>query len=555
MSWPGLRWRFTDEASLTTMKFPHSLKSRAAWCVVLLAIGFSCFVRLRLLSLPLERDEGEFAYPAQLLLEGIFPYKMAYSMLKMPGLILAYVAIVSIFGQTIEGIHLGLLLVNTATLILLFLIVRRLFDPIAGAVATMTLALLSVGQSVRGTAAHATHFVMLPALGGFLLLLVAVENGGGAAFYFSGLLFGTAFIVRQPALFFVLFGLLVIWRNEMRLSYENRRAAKRTLLFCLGAAMPFALICIAMSMGGVFRRFWFWTFIYVRQYGSEIPFALAWPMFQKHVVAVMQPNLSVWLIGSMGLICIGLHKSTRRYVFTAVSFFVCSFLTVCPGFHFRSHYFVQLLPALALFTGVAVSTATDFLRNKNISFVLAGTPVIIFAATWMTSVLWQREFLFVQSPVQACRTTYGPNPFPESIPIANYIAAHTTSKERIAVIGSEPQIYFYAHRHCATGYIVIYPLMDPNPIALQMQQAMISEIIESNPKYLVLVNVRESWFPRANSVNTIAHWAEQFCRTNYKIVGVADIISTNQTVYRWDEEAAHYQPRSRAFLTVWKLKG
>ena len=102
------------------MKSPGHLESRATWCVVLLAIGFSCFVRLRLLSFPLERDEGEFAYPAQLLLEGIFPYKMAYSTLKMPGLILAYVVIISIFGQTIEGIHLGLLFVNTATLILLF---------------------------------------------------------------------------------------------------------------------------------------------------------------------------------------------------------------------------------------------------------------------------------------------------------------------------------------------------------------------------------------------------------------------------------------------------
>ena len=537
------------------MKSPGHLESRAAWCVVLLAVGFSCFVRLRLLSLPLERDEGAFAYPAQLLLEGIFPYKMAYSILKMPGLILAYVAIISIFGQTIEGIHLGLLFVNTATLILLFLIVRRLFDPIAGAVATMTLALLSVGQSVLGIEAHATHFVMLPALGGFLLLLVAAENRRGAAFYFAGLLFGTAFIVRQPALFFVIFGLLLIWQNEMRLSYENRRAAKRTLLFCLGAAVPFALICIAMSMGGVFRRFWFWTVIYVRQYGSEMPFALGWQAFQKNVVAVIQPNLPLWLIGSMGLICIGLHKSARRYAFTSVSFFVCSFLTVCPGFYFRPHYFVQLLPALALFSGVAVSTATDFLRNKNISFVLGGAPVIIFAATWMTSVLWQREFLFIQSPVQACRATYGSNPFPESIPIANYIAAHTTPKERIAVIGSEPQIYFYAHRHCATGYILIYPLMDRNPIASQMQQAMISEIIESNPKYLVLVNVRASWLPGANSDTTIAHWAEQFCRTNCEIVGVADIISANRTVYRWDEEAANYQPRSPSFLTVWKRKG
>ena len=167
-----------------------------------------------------------------------------------------------------------------------------------------------------------------------------------------------------------------------------------------------------MSMGGVFRRFWFWTVIYVRQYGSEMPFALGWQAFQKNVVEIIQPNLPLWLIGSTGLICIGLHKSARRYAFTAVSFSICSFLTVCPGLHFRSHCFVQLLPALALLTGVAVSAATSALRNKNISFVLSGAPVTIFAAAWMTSVLWQREFLFIESPVQACRAACGPNRFP-----------------------------------------------------------------------------------------------------------------------------------------------
>jgi hypothetical protein len=97
--------------------------------------------------------------------------------------------------------------------------------------------------------------------------------------------------------------------------------------------------------------------------------------------------------------------------------------------------------------------------------------------------------------------------------------------------------------------------MDPNPIASQMQQAMISEIIESNPKYLVMVNVQTSWLPRANSDTTIVNWADQFCRTNYEIVGVADVISANQTVYRWDEGAPNYQPQSPAFLTVWKRKG
>ena len=36
-------------------------------------------------------------------------------------------------------------------------------------------------------------------------------------------------------------------------------------------------------------------------------------------------------------------------------FLLFSFLAVCPGFYFRRHYFILMLPAIALLAGVAVS--------------------------------------------------------------------------------------------------------------------------------------------------------------------------------------------------------
>ena len=75
---------------------------------------------------PLERDEGEYAYAGQLMLQGIPPYQLVYSM-KLPGTFAAYSVILALFGQTPGGIHLGLLLVNAATTFLVFLLTRRLF--------------------------------------------------------------------------------------------------------------------------------------------------------------------------------------------------------------------------------------------------------------------------------------------------------------------------------------------------------------------------------------------------------------------------------------------
>src|SRR3954452_8239929 len=82
-------------------------------------LGFAAFVRIRLLEMPLERDEGEYAYAGQLMLQGIPPYKLAYNM-KLPGTYAAYAVIMAAFGETTRGVHVGLIVVNSLTTILLY---------------------------------------------------------------------------------------------------------------------------------------------------------------------------------------------------------------------------------------------------------------------------------------------------------------------------------------------------------------------------------------------------------------------------------------------------
>src|SRR5450756_689627 len=111
------------------------------WLMVLLALLFVGFIRVRLLDMPLERDEGEYAYAGQLILQGIPPYQLVYSM-KLPGTFAAYSVILAVFGQTPGAIHIGLLLINAATTFLVFLLARRLFGPLAGLFAAASYALL-----------------------------------------------------------------------------------------------------------------------------------------------------------------------------------------------------------------------------------------------------------------------------------------------------------------------------------------------------------------------------------------------------------------------------
>ena len=104
---------------------PHSLVRLWPWLMVLVVLLFVGFIRVRLLEMPLERDEGVYAYAGQLILQGIPPYELAYNM-KLPGTYFAYALGMAVFGETIRGIHLTLILASSLTIIFMFLLGRKL---------------------------------------------------------------------------------------------------------------------------------------------------------------------------------------------------------------------------------------------------------------------------------------------------------------------------------------------------------------------------------------------------------------------------------------------
>src|SRR5271154_6416608 len=114
-----------------------------SWLVVLVVLLFVAYIRVRLLEMPLERDEGEYAYAGQLILQGIPPYELAYNM-KLPGTYYAYAAGMAVFGETTKGVHLTLLAANSLTIIFVFLLGRKLFGVMAGLAACASYAIMSV---------------------------------------------------------------------------------------------------------------------------------------------------------------------------------------------------------------------------------------------------------------------------------------------------------------------------------------------------------------------------------------------------------------------------
>ena len=220
-------------------------------------------VRLRLLGLPLERDEGEYAYMAQQLLQGILPYTEAHSM-KFPGIYFAYAGVLAIFGQSPVAIHLSLLFVNLATAFLLFLLGRNLLGLSAGVAAGVSFGVLTLSPALQGVWANSEHFVLLPAIGGILLLRTAQDRP--ARFFFSGLLLGCALLIKQHAIFFCLFGVMYLGFRVVTQPQLFKKPFLGCGLFAAGGLAPVIFIALLYGVTGNFSDFWFCTVQYATEY-------------------------------------------------------------------------------------------------------------------------------------------------------------------------------------------------------------------------------------------------------------------------------------------------
>jgi len=212
-------------------------------------------------------------------------------------------------------------------------------------------------------------------------------------------------------------------------------------------------------------------------------------------------------------------SANHRFLISSLLFF--SFASISVGFYFREHYFIMLLPAFALLTGVAASRGWHLLRHdQTIELFLAIAILGLFVIASFATVIGNGRIWFGMSPSQAVRDTYGTTLFSDAAQVGNYLKTHTPPEARIAVIGSEPEIYFHSRRRSATGYIYTYPLLEEQPYARKMQEEMIREIETARPEYLIFVNVKPSWAARPESEQNIITWYEHYSKANYDLVRI-----------------------------------
>jgi hypothetical protein len=519
---------------------------------LLVTVAATAAIRLRLLALPLERDEGEYAYAGQRILEGHPPYERLYNM-KWPGTYYCYALFEALFGQTIEGVHLGVLIVNVVAIVLVFLICRRVLDATAAAAAAVAYALLSLSPWTLGFAGHATHFVVVFALAGILCLQQAVERSRLTLFFLAGLFAGLAPIMKQPGLVFT--GFVVAWWlwQESHAPTRNRtQAMLRGAALLAGILTPFAILFASLLVTHTWNAFWLWTISYARYYG-EPPNAKVFKTFWNGFKLVNGDGVVFWIVGGLGLLALPLTARTRVAAPFLLNLLLFSCVGLLPGFTFREHYFILVLPAVACLVGAAVLVAREHVGRRFPKLATAAAVALILIPLG-TALAMEGPFYLWRTPEEACRNVYQENPFIEAIGVADFIRARTNPDDAIAVIGSEPELYFYSRRPSATGFIYMYPLVEKQPYARQFQKQMIEEVEADRPKYVVFVNLKASWLPPPEADMTVANWFIDYQSRQLKLVGLVEVDPANHVTYRWAPADLTPNPNVRTVMTIYERR-
>lgn len=466
----------------------HNLSFLLLWAGIVFVY---VILRINMVNIPLERDEGMFGYMGQLILDGGLPYRDAFDH-KPPVVFYLNALALILVPPTPFGIHLFLHIYNFITLIALYMLARTYWEsPRAGLWVALAFAVFSSSPGIEGYAATTEMFLLLPLTLSFLFAVLAVRKGRSYCSVLSGLFGALTFWTKQTSAFIILFFVLYLIVAQLPghrvKSFDFvRRPLKSLLLWCCGFLTISLMIVGYFYYGGGLDEFLYANFTYNFTYSKGLKFTTVLPAFWRVIRKIVSGNFFIIFVGLVVSIVSMFRRKKTGYVVSA--FFLFSFLSTIPG-HAYWHYFAQLAPAIAIAGGYGVFLIIESMRNKKLKVLCSSLCVLGIVAI---PVIVHHGYYITRSPEEISRYYFGVNPFPESIELAEFLAARTCRKDSIFIFGSEPQLLLYAQRKSAASFPYLYPLMSEYPGYKEFQRQVWDDITRAQPRYIITVDLPTS---------------------------------------------------------------
>ncbi|MGE0567588.1 MAG: ArnT family glycosyltransferase [Bacteroidia bacterium] len=512
-------------------------------------------IRAKFISIPFERDEGAYAYYGQMILEGKIPYKDFYEQ-KLPGIFYFFAFIVSVFGSSVEELHTGFIYINLISIILIYFAAKNLFSGYAGVISAITFAIVSLSPFLSGFTIQSEHGVALFSSLGIYLYSVFDRSNRKLVLLLFGLAMGMAFMTKTSGIFVAFSGGLITLID----AYYKKIGWKNILINCLiytsGIVLIGFVFMLLIYSKGSFDDMVFWVYELPKYYVNKIPFEQGKEYFKGSYQMITNNYKFFWYHAFIAVPFFIFSNLEWRYKLTGLIFFAFCFVTIVPGYYFYGHYWIQVIPGLAILSGLSYSLITKTILNKTKIKANHLTIVYLIAFSFyvFNHLSSQKSYYFHPNYDRILKTVYGNNPFPESMEIAKFLNTKMKPGDQVGIIGSEPQIYIYTKSKSPTRHIFFSTIVANLPQHKEWQKEFVADMEKNKPKYFIFFNVPISLLVQPNTDQYVFNWSNKYLNDNYKVIGMADLPDNAAPNYVWGDAVNTYKMTGPNYAVVFERK-
>jgi 4-amino-4-deoxy-L-arabinose transferase-like glycosyltransferase len=408
--------------------------------VLLVLLLLAVVVRLPALAhlQPID-DEAVYSVVASEMVDGGLAYRDAIER-KPPLLFWTYEAVFTLSGASNWlALHSVATLWVYATMLGLVALGAAVSSTTAGIAAAVLYGVFQPWATWRNLAFNGEVLMNLPIVWAWAIALGPTRTRRRVELLLSGALSAAAVLLKQPAAIAAAPLLLYLWLPQYRRSRGVSRpdVVAHTLWFAAGGVAVVIATGTILWRSGTLADALYWTIgdhdVPHVFWGRAVMFSLAFvgaclPLVAGTLVSLLRPQ--IW-------------NGRRAEQIAVGALFVASAVGTAASGRFYPHYYIQLLPPMAVMSGVAYAALRADMTLK---------PV------WLPSVRgWIALTVLAAAGFNAAQWWGLAHRAPASIAGA-YVREHSPVTDRIFVWGQSPQVYLEAQRRPASRYIATFPL-------------------------------------------------------------------------------------------------
>lgn len=493
-------------------------------------------------NMPWERDEGEYAYSAWLLDQGIPPYENSF-LQKPPMIIYTYWLAQKINPNALWPPKMLSFISTILTIYLLYLIAKKCYGKKAGLIAAwIAVPMLSLPH-ITALQANTEKFMLLFLTATLALYIYHKNSEKTYPWILAGASAAISLLYKPIALLPLIFIFIVwLWKYYSEKNELKKLLTKALLIFTGGTSTTLLVISYFLITNS-FSYLWEFVIIFNSYYVAQMGQYLSWAPLKY--LNVFWSNW--WLLFFITAYSIIARTKKLWFYIILMILSVASVISSPIG-----HYYLLLMPFWILIITGGISKFLNLTIIQSLQIDWKKLVIFLTMTIVMISLLWPIQQEFFLSPKNLNLWIYGYNePFLESKIVADKIIKKTFSEDKIFVAASEPQIYYYSKRLSVSRFIITFALLIDTPFRDKHQQQAIDDIKNDKPKIIIYSQLPNGGLWEKGVPTTFIDYLNNLINNEYELIG--GFVRDKDQYGHWQEPINSQEEFNASSLLMYKL--